>query len=418
MNAGPASQEGSVGQPNPSKMKHLCLLVPEFRTQGPLSGGVDSVAQFVLDAFTPDHGWAVQVASPRMSRRAPESWRLLEPRSWSGPRQRDVVLDGVPIRYFGACLAELELARYLPRAALTRFLDGFDAVLVVAGSPAIVNVTSQTRRPVFAQIATFIEAERRSPIDQAVGLRKAYMAAMTHLVARVDERSLRIPRVLLVENQHMLAECRKRDLNVQLIAPGVDCETYNPLPEGSRLGFILAVGRWSDDRKDLPTLLRAFARSRQRDGIEQKLVLAGLQGPSAQDSNLMKFLGIEEAVELRERVPLEQLAELYRSADLFALTSAEEGLGLVFLEAMASGTPVVATATEGAQFALGESGAGELIPFGPDLVERFSSTLTRWCQDINERERASGAARRNVEERFDARDAGARFRQVVEDALG
>jgi len=215
----------------------------------------------------------------------------------------------------------------------------------------------------------------------------------------------------------MLHECRALGVRVELMAPGVDCATYHPDPEANRSRMILAVGRWDDDRKDLSTLLRAFARSRHHDGIEQKLVLAGLQGPTVQDRTLMEYLGVEDAVEVRENVPLEQLAELYRSADLFALTSTEEGLGLVFLEAMASGTPVVATATEGAQFALGDSGAGELVAFGPDLVDRFSSALTRWCHDAERRKHASIAARQNVEERFNAKDAGARFRRVVEDSL-
>lgn len=398
-------------------MKKLCLLVPEFRAHGNLSGGVDSVAQFVLDAFTPEHGWTVHVASPRMAYRAIESWRILEPRSWSAPRQREVVLDGVPITYFGAGFAELEFARYRPRGALTRFLDGFDAILVVAGSPAIVSVTARTTRPVVAQIATFVRDERRSAIAQARGLRRAYLVSMTRLVARVDERALRTPRLTLVENQHMLAKCRLRDINVQLVAPGVDCETYRPPLEGGRSRIILSVGRWADDRKDLPTLLRAFARSRRLDGLDHRLILAGLQSPSAHDRTLMRSLGIADAVEIRENVPLDELADLYRSADLFALTSTEEGLGLVFLEAMASGTPIVATATEGAQFALGDSGAGELVTFGPDLVNRFSTALTRWCQDADIREAARVAARRNVEERFNARGAGARFRKVVEDCL-
>lgn len=400
-----------------SDIKRLCLLVPEFRAEGQRSGGLDAVAQFVLDSFTPEHGWTVHVVSPRMSHRARESWRLLVPHTWLAPRQREVQLDGVTIRYFGAHLAELEFARYQPRAAMTRFLDECDAVLVVAGSPAIVNVTARTSRPVVAQVATFVQDERRGIIERSTGLRRTRIAAMTRLVARIDERALKIARVTLVENQYMLRELNKRGMKVHLISPGVDCDKYHAGPDANRSRFILAVGRWADPRKDLPTLLRAFARSRQRDGIEQRLVLAGLQGPTAQDRELMRSLGIEGLVEVRENVPVDQLAELYRSADLFALTSTEEGLGLVFLEAMASGTPIVATATEGAQHALGESDAGELVTFGPELVDRFSLALTQWCRDSQRRRHASIAARRNAEQRFDARDAGARFRQVVESAL-
>lgn len=398
-------------------VKRLCLVVPEFRADGQRSGGLDAVAQFVLDAFTPEHGWSVHVASPRMWHRASESRRLFNPRSWLAPATRNVVLDGLPIRYFGADFAEFEGARYQPREALTSFLNEFDAVLVVAGTPAFVNVAAQTNRPVIAQIATFVQDERRGVIQGAGGLRRARLAIMTRWISRLDERGLRIPRVTLVENEHMLRECESRGVNVHLIAPGVDCVTYHPGPESDRSLFILGVGRWADDRKDLPTLLRAFARSRERDGIQHRLVLAGLQGPTPQDRDLMGALGIAEAVDVLENVPLEELTLLYRSADIFALTSTEEGLGLVFLEAMASGTPIVATATEGAQHALGESDGGELVTLGADVVERFSSVLSRWCLDREGLRHARLAARRNVEERFNAQDAGVRFRRVVEESL-
>lgn len=395
----------------------LCLIVPEFRVDGRRSGGLDAVAQFLLEAFTPANGWSVHVASPRMSRRAAESRRWLNPRSWLGSRVRDVVIGDVPVRYFGAEFAEFELSRYQPRAALTQYLDTFDAVLVVAGSPAIVNVASKCRRPVIAQIATLVKEERRSAISQATGLRKARIAAVTRLVTRLDEHALSIPRINLVENQHMLQECASRGIRAELIPPGIDCDAFHPPADDERTRTILAVGRWADERKDLPTLLRAFARSRSVDGIEHRLVLAGLQGPTVQDRALMDSLGIEMAVEIKENIPLRELADLYRTADLFALTSTEEGLGIVFLEAMASETPVIATATEGAKYAFGDSPSGELVSFGPELVDRFSAVLTKWCQDSERRRAAGVAGRRNVRERFDAREAGARFRRAVEDSL-
>lgn len=398
-------------------LKRLAMVVPEFRAEGKRSGGLDAVAQFVLDSFTAQHGWTVRVASPRMSRRAAESRRVLDPRSWHAPRQRDAVVEELPISYFGADLAELEYFRYQPRRGLTAFLDECDVVLIVAGSPAIVNVARDTRRPVVAQIATFIEQERQALIRQQSGMRRVARLAMTRIVAGLDERALHIPQVVLVENPHMKDECEKRRVPVQLIAPGVDCKRFRPGAPGPRPGFILAVGRWLDPRKDVRTLLRAFALARELGGIQQTLLLAGLQGPCANDLRLIDALGLEDSVQIRENVPLNELAHLYRSADLFATTSTEEGLGIVFLEAMASGTPIVTTATMGASYALGNACAGQLVDFGPDLVERFASVLTEWCQDAARRHRASAAARVNVEQRFDASHAGARFRAIVDRLL-
>lgn len=399
-------------------LKRLALVVPEFRASGGRSGGLDAVAQFVLDSFTPDYGWTVHVASARMSRRAEESRKLLDPRSWwRPPQRRDGQVDGLPISYFGAELAELEYARYLPRPALTRYLDENDAVMVVAGSPAIVNVTRKTTRPVVAQIATFVREERTAIVRSERGMRRLLTMLMTRAVARLDERALRIPQAVLVENTHMQEECGSRGVPVHLIPPGVDCQRFQPAERGPRPGYILAVGRWYDPRKDLGTLLRAFARARQVGHVRQKLLLAGLKTPTTEDHQLIRALKLEDFVEVHANVPLDELAGLYAAADLFALTSTEEGLGLVFLEAMASGTPVLATATMGARYALGDSGAGQLIDFGPDLVERFATALTDWCEDAHRRTEAGIAGRINVEQRFDAREAGARFRAVVEKCL-
>lgn len=402
---------------SPDELKKICLLVPEFRADGKRSGGLDAVAQFVLDAFSPEDGWRVSVASPRMWHLASESRQLLRPRSWLRSTARDVMVDGVKVRYFGSNIAEFEPARYWPRRALTAYLESFEAVLVVAGSPAIINVAKHSGRPVIAQVATLIAEERKALLARTSGLRRLRVEIFTRLVARIDERALRVADVVIVENEFMLEVCRSRGLNAELIAPGVNCEIFRPPTVGVRAPTILAVGRWRDERKDLPTLLRAFARSHEVDGIDQRLALAGLQAPRDDDLALIRELGVEQYVDIYENLPTAELAELYRRADLFALTSTEEGLGIVFLEAMASGTPVVATATEGAQFALGESGAGELIDFGPELVARFSAALTRWCCDEDRRIKGGVIGRANVQERFDSRRAGARFRSVVEAAV-
>src|SRR5260221_8558466 len=64
---------------------------------------------------------------------------------------------------------------------------------------------------------------------------------------------------------------------------------------------------------------------------------------------LARQLALGERVEFLGHVPLARLAAEYRRADLFCLPSRQEGLGIVFLEAMAAGPPIVAApATAGA----------------------------------------------------------------------
>jgi glycosyltransferase involved in cell wall biosynthesis len=108
-------------------------------------------------------------------------------------------------------------------------------------------------------------------------------------------------------------------------------------------------------------LLRAYAELR-RLGSTHRLVLAGQTGPTAEDLRLLTALALDGWVEILTAVPPKTLRELYRNADCLVMTSREEGLGLVALEAMACGTPVVATWTAGTAFTLPGSGAGHLLP--------------------------------------------------------
>ena len=398
-------------------MRTLGLVVAEYRTVDNVAGGLDSVAQFILNAFTAEHGWAVQVASPRMSRRAPESRRLLSPRSWLVVKQRQEVIDGVVVTHFGAPLAEVEVARYAPRRSLTTFLDACDAVLVIAGSPAIAQATRRTERPVVLQVATFAAEERAELIRRQRGVRRVATSMMTRLVARLDESALKLVDIVLVENEELYAACLRRGVNARLIAPGVDCELFHAGEKSHRPGQIVAVGRWGDPRKDLETLLRAYALARHRHGVRHRLVLAGVEEPTPEHKSLITSLDLENDVDILHDLSSVDLAGLYRTSDLFALTSTEEGLGLVFLEAMASGVPVVATATAGARYAMGDLETGELVDFGPDLDVRFAATLGSWCSDPERRARAGIEARQNVEHRFDSRDMGAQFRAVIEELL-
>lgn len=83
--------------------------------------------------------------------------------------------------------------------------------------------------------------------------------------------------------------------------------------------------------------------------------------------------GIAEHVRFLGNVPADQMADLYRAADLYLMPSAGEGFGIVFLEAMASGTPALGLAIGGATDALGR-GLGEAVDEG-DLLESISRVL-------------------------------------------
>lgn len=127
---------------------------------------------------------------------------------------------------------------------------------------------------------------------------------------------------------------------------------------GSNGPYILFVGT-PEPRKNLERLLVAVTLARRR-GLRERLVIVGDGGwgPSRIDGAEVQRLG---------RVSDDDLRRLYMSASCLALPSLHEGFGLTALEAMASGTPVVAARVG----ALPEITAGAAVlvdPLNPDAI--------------------------------------------------
>jgi len=123
---------------------------------------------------------------------------------------------------------------------------------------------------------------------------------------------------------------------------------------------ILGVGELSP-RKDFATLVRAFARLRA--GRECRLVLVGQGKEDDRLRTLAEELGVAQDVDLAgfRSNPYDFMAH----SDVLALTSRWEGLGFVLIEAMALGTPVVATdCPSGPRELLEEGRLGALVEVG------------------------------------------------------
>lgn len=135
-------------------------------------------------------------------------------------------------------------------------------------------------------------------------------------------------------------------------APGVsDCfpiEDKNSVRERLLLEnidgpFILFVGSLTD-RKNPRRLIQAFARVRERQKVPHKLVMVGDKAWVGDElEKLIGDLNLQGQVLFRPSRPHEDLVWLYNGADAFIFPTLYEGFGLPPLEAMACGTPVVAS---------------------------------------------------------------------------
>jgi len=188
--------------------------------------------------------------------------------------------------------------------------------------------------------------------------------------ARTSDLIFAISEYTAADVAETLAFPRER---VPIAYPGVD-ERYTPDgPKAEREApYVLAVATL-EPRKNLSTLVAAHALLR-RQRPELELVVAGAPVEWAEQD----LAG--DGVTALGFIPDEQLPELYRGASVFAYPSLFEGFGIPVVEAMACGTPVVASAHE----SLDESCGNAAVRADPTSAEAVAEGIER---ALSERER-------------------------------
>lgn len=165
---------------------------------------------------------------------------------------------------------------------------------------------------------------------------------------------------------------------------GVDTSQFSPppTPRDNKVPVILFVGMLSA-RKGTATLLEAFSQLDQR----AELVCVGPVDPQFQ--KVLNRLPTSN-VTLLGSVSRADVHDAYRSADIFCLPSVEEGFGMVVLEAMASGLPVVISDQVGAADLIEPSIDGLVVPMGD--ASALKDALAALCSDEDKRRRMGASA--------------------------
>lgn len=165
--------------------------------------------------------------------------------------------------------------------------------------------------------------------------------------------------------------------------------------------------------KDPATLLRTAVRLRQSN--PEILFVMKLWHSRPTDLDIPSFVkrrGLENTVRLVYDVPYESVPELYATADLFVHTSPFEGFGLVVLEAMASGLPVIVPNVGGPSEYVGEGG----VKFAAGDDAQLAGMVASLSADENERKRL-GRAATTVASRFTWRRAAEAYLRIYDWAL-
>tara|TARA_B110000495_G_scaffold120944_1_gene104967 strand:- start:1098 stop:1655 length:558 start_codon:yes stop_codon:yes gene_type:complete len=159
--------------------------------------------------------------------------------------------------------------------------------------------------------------------------------------------------------------------------------------------LLLAVGRLAA-RKGYGSLLKAFAIVNS-ECPESRLVIVGRGHLRTRLLKQAKKLGLSSSVHIESSMSFSELAKLFRNADLTVYPSYYEGQGLIPLESMSSGTPVV-TVDHGPLPEMVDSTVGALFAMGD--IDSMSSTILHEIKNKKTLERKGIEGRKRVIEKF------------------
>ncbi len=257
-------------------------------------------------------------------------------------------LEGIPVFYGSVPCGRLPLG--IPELAGRLAASGIWQAAVKDGwTPDIIHqhfgtdFASLSKREhipfVFTEHASW--HNRLMPPAEAEHLKESYGACAAVLAV---SRSL-------AENMY-----RNTGVKAQILPNIVDTSVFSR-KRIVHCGFSFVTAGNMIPTKKFDLLLRSFAKL----GKEARLTVFGDGKERGSLEALAGGLGIENRVTFRGNCPREQLAEAYAEADCFVLASESETFGVVYIEAMAAGLPVIATSCGGPEDFVTEKN-GILIP--------------------------------------------------------
>lgn len=230
----------------------------------------------------------------------------------------------------------------------------------------------------------------------------------------------RLPRVVVVSHTSRQAVQEAFGLapeRMRVVHNGIDTDCFRTLPGVERqAGLILYVGNSEDRNKGARYLMEALHLLRD-DRRPYELALVDHKKERLKlVPRLVREYGLSSRVHFTGRLSTEELVRLYNQATLVVSPSLYEGFGLPAAEAMACGTPVIATTGGAFPEVIDHDETGWLVPPGDSPA--LADAIRLLMDDADLRERLAGAGQRSILERFSWRKAAEETLAVYEEMLG
>ncbi|MFP5356309.1 MAG: glycosyltransferase family 4 protein [Gemmatimonadota bacterium] len=249
----------------------------------------------------------------------------------------------------------------------------------------------------------------RTDFRHGTFLQRAYRASV---IAHMERRTLAAARRVIVCSPSIRDRIATRlHAKTAVIPNGVHASRFDV--ETKKLPgdpAILHLGML-DERKGVDLLLSAWPQVRaQLPGA--RLTIAGTGPAAAALSRMAQPFGTD--VSFVGYVPESEKASLLKGADIAVAYSRVEPFGIIALEAMAAGVPLIAARVGGLPSVVGEEGAGLLV--GPEDPDQLAGAIVRLATDADMRARMAVAGPRRARD-FSWESVAARTAEIYEAAL-
>ncbi|QLE54630.1 glycosyltransferase [Nostoc sp. TCL26-01] len=363
-----------------------------------------------------EQGWQVDMFTRRSS---PEQAAIAQ----HSPNCRTIRLKAGPCEFIGRDQLFGHLPEFMAEFQKFQQLHGYSYPLIHTNYwlSSWVGMQLKKQQPMI-QVHTYhsLGAIKYSTIADIPPIATQRLAIEKACLETVDQVVATSPQ----EQQHLRTLVSRKG-RIEMIPCGTDIDNFGNierLQAREKLGIapdakmVFYVGRF-DRRKGIETLVRAVGESSLRGKANLQLVIGGGSRPGKSDgierdriANIVGELELTDCTNFAGRLDHEILPFYYAAADVCVVPSHYEPFGLVAIEAMASKTPVVASAVGGLQFTVIPEVTGLLAP--PQDKLAFAAAIDRILTNPDWRDQLGAAGRQRVEIAFSWYSVASRLTQL------
>ncbi len=280
--------------------------------------------------------------------------------------------------------------------------------------------------PVIATIHHPLPIDREADLEQANGLRERWrirkfysFIRMQAFVSRRLERIITVSQSAAGKTEHFFKVPADK---LRVVYNGIDTQFHSINDKASRKrdGLIM-VGNTDDRKKGVLYLLKAL-QLLEKDGIKLTIVDDAERHSTYTDDvgplpsyglKLVRKLDLDGLVRFTGRLTREELVQYYSAAQIAVVPSLYEGFGLPAAEAMACGTPVIASTGGALPEVVGD--AGMLVPSG--RADALAAAIKQLLNDEQAQQRMREAGRKRVEDKFNWEQAARKTLEVYQEVI-